>query len=736
MPGTKPDPIAVVGSPSDCTQVVLNLRRTAYEKPLLGTMVTLRNDYSDGSAELGLGTVTSIQTVNPDLAPTSALAPHVARGQIHGRAGHDADTRAVKVKVEAVFRDAGDGRWARYGSTLSTSPATGTHVEVLTQSMADELMADAPVPAYIGPLRGSDVMVPFTLPDFSGPSGSTHGCSLGATGSGKSNFHAYVLANDLRWVDKGHIILDPQGQFSAEVGLPFSLRGLAAACGRTVHVARLSQSLRLRKDAPLFLLLLAESGWFRNLAFGSGADDQISAARTALESALRDNAAVNTACGTGDWTLASPESLMRYLLSYLDDILPAGIIYAGREQQDRVRRAIRLRRTNTEGIPVGTDGEPIDPTLLDKLPPGALDDDGERTFARLLAPFAALHSLWSPYSPSGAAKIADGVPETSLEPHDKRRDAWGLMREVMAPKAGEPAPWLILDLSADLSHMTISNDGDGDDDAVGEAIRLLDSDDVKARIIRQLLTTLELVGQKEFSRGAPLNVQVDIDEAHRWGGPVDPRSSSEARIALSSQLARMHREVRKYGIGFWSILQTATGLQDEIWKQVTRLFVGYGLLDAAELSRLGNRVPDSHLELYRSSPPPAATGRYPWMLVGGGITGLSFGSNPVFIEAFTDPDQWLLANQKWITDLRRQFSHLLPDGDTGGILRGLPGRPDISDAAMSRHGQLRRRVDAHGNADAVRSVAAGRIKTGPTSGGEAGKPAWANAVFDDDPPPF
>lgn len=729
------DRIAVVGSPSDCTSVVLNLQRSAYGKPLLGTMVMLRNQYTDGSCELGLGTVTGIQTVNPHLAPTSPLAPHVASGQSLECAGDDHDTRSVTVKIEAVFRNDG-GPWTRYGTTLSTSPATGTTVEVLTQSAADEIMASDRVPAYIGPLRGSDVLVPFTLPDFSGPSGSVHGATLGSTGSGKSNFHSYVLANDLRWVDKGHVVLDPQGQFVNGVGLPFSLIGLAEACGRTVHAARLSQSLRLRKDAPLFLLLLSEANWFRNLAFGSGADDQVSAARSALESALRDTTALEKACETGDWTLASPGSLMRYLLGYLDDILPAGTIYAGREQQDRVRRTIRLRRTNAEGIPVGPDGEPIDPTLLDKLPAGALDDDGERTFARLLAPFAALHSLWSPYSPSGAAKIADGAKDADLEPADRRRDAWGLMREVMSPKAGEPAPWLILDLSADLSRMQISSTGDGDDDAVGEAIRLLDSDDVKARIIRQLLTTLELVGQQEFARGTPLNVQVDIDEAHRWGGPIDPRSSSEARIALSNQLARMHREVRKYGIGFWSILQTATGLQDEIWKQLTRLFVGYGLLDAAELSRLGNRIPDAHLQLYRSSPPPAATGRYPWMLVGGGITGLSLGSNPVSIEAFTDPDQWLLANQEWITDLRRQFSHRLPEGDTGGKLPGMPGMPALSDAAVAQHAERQRRFNAQGNAGAVRSVATGRGRTVGAAAVPKPTSNWATSDFDDDVPPF
>ena len=165
--------------------------------------------------------------------------------------------------------------------------------------------------------------------------------------------------------------------------------------------------------------------------------------------------------------------------------------------------------------------------------------------------------------------------------------------------------------------------------------------------------------------------------------------------------------------------------------------MGYGLLDAAELSRLGNRIPDAHLQLYRSSPPPAATGRYPWMLVGGGVTGLSLGSNPVSIEAFNDPDQWLLANQEWITDLRRQFSHRLPEGDTGGKLRALPGRPSLSDASMAQHVERQQRADARGNADAVRSVAAKRGQPAEVPGAPKSASAWASKDFElDDPPPF
>lgn len=720
-----PDPIAVIGSPSDCSSAVLNLLKPAFGKPLLGKMLLFRNAYNDGSTELALGTVTAIQTVNPEMAPSGRLGTHIAAGKTTTASG--SDTRSVSVKVEAVFRESEDMPevWRRHSSTLSNSPNTGTSVLELDQETANELMAEADRPAFIGTLRASSVQVPYTLRDFSGPRGSFHSCTLGSTGSGKSTWHAYALANDLRWPTKGHLVVDPQGQWSSEIGLPFSLQGLAAACGRTVNVARLSQSLRLRKDATLFLTLLDDAGWFRNLAFGAGADENVASARRTMESALRDHRAMTRDCGTDNWTDAEPRTLMRYLLALLHDVLPTGTIYAGRDQQERVQRTIRLPRH-------GSDGEPINPDILDRLPPGALDEGGEATFNKLLAPFMALHSLWSPVSPTGRAKLDAGARLEDLAGVDRRRDAWGLIREVIAPSGDGPAPWLILDLSADMTHFDgLHGEGDVDPD-IAAAARLLDDQDVKARIMKQLLTTLELVGQQEYSRGRALNVAVDIDEAHRWAGQPDPKTSSAARVELSQLLARMHREVRKFGIGFASILQTATGLNEEIWKQISTVFVGYGLFDTAELKRLAGRVPDAHLDLYRASPPPEATGRYPWMLVGGGITGLSFGQNPVFIEAFTEPDRWLEANAQWITETRRQFSHLLPTGDTGGPLRQFPARPEHTDAAVAEQTTVRTRYSSKGNATAVAAVA-GASSGRTASGSPSTTSAWATQ-FDGEPP--
>ncbi|AZI65532.1 DUF87 domain-containing protein [Rhodococcus sp. NJ-530] len=723
--------LAVIGSPSTCDSAVLNLSSRSYHLALLGSMLAFTIVFDNGSEELALGTVTKVETINPVHTANAREAMHVAtNGAIEHQSGDSGDTRAVTIKVEAVFRN-WDGKWRKHAAVLSNSPATGTPVALLDQQTADELMADTDQPAYIGTLRGSSVRIPFTLPDFSGPRGSRHLAVLGATGSGKSVCFEYVLASQLRWPGMGQIILDPQGQWATEHGLPFSLQGLATACGRTVFVARLSQSLRLRKDAPLFLRLLEESKWFRNLAFGAGADENVAQARDMLHAALQDKKALKAACGTEDWTESAPEAVMTYLLDSLHGILPAGTIYAGTEQQNRVARTIYRPTSDSEG-------EPIAEHILDRLPPGALDPSGHQKFQQLLAVFSALHSLWSPYSPTGAMKIAAGADPESLGATDRRRDAWGLMRQVMAPKAGQPAPWLVLDLSADLSQLNLDgNDADTTGDVMA-ATRLLDSAEVKARIMSQLLNTLKLAGQQQFTAGGSLNVQVVVDEAWQYAGPADS-TQPDALVSLSNQFAGDCRDVRKFGIGFAFILQSATGLRDDIWRQLAVLLVGYGLHDQSDIKRMAGRVSDSHLALYRAAPPPEATGRYTWMCVGGAVTGLSFGANPVFLESVTDPMAWLNWNDAWITRIRREFSQHLPAGDTGGRLTHLPSRPGYDDPAMEVHARRRAVVDGRASATGVASVAdalAGRPqRRDRNSLAHNTTSTWTNRL-DDDPPPF
>jgi hypothetical protein len=155
--------------------------------------------------------------------------------------------------------------------------------------------------------------------------------------------------------------------------------------------------------------------------------------------------------------------------------------------------------------------------------------------------------------------------------------------------------------------------------------------------------------------------------------------------------------------------------------------------DAAGLKRLGNRISESHLQLYKATPPPEATGRYSWALVGGGVTGLSFGPNPVFLEVFTDPRDWVAHNAHWITALRRQYLHCLPEGDAGGPLTEPPRRSQIGDAAAAHTAATAHRsrpVDRDTLAAFTRPRSAGT----PTTPVASGRWATTSPVDDGDPP--
>lgn len=724
-----PARIAVIGAPSSCDTAVLNLATSAYHLPLLGKMLAFVVTFEEGNDELALATVTHVETINPLHAANSAVVRHIAdNGEIAHQSGDTADTRAVTVKVEAVFKKA-DGEWTKHSSTLSNSPATGTPVQVLSQDMVDEVLGDAHSDPCMGTLHGTDVKIPMTLPDFAGARGARHMAVVGVSGSGKSATTTAFISSMLKHASMGHIIFDPQGQWSTEHGTLWSLQGLATALGRKVTVARLSHSLRLRKDAPLFMNLLEEAGFFRKLAFGAGADDNVSQAKDVLAESLNNKRLLERS-GITDWASTRPDNLLRFLLQELYQQLPAGMIYASRDPQRRVASTIYRPTEDSEG-------NPLDDSLVDRLAPGALDDGGERKFASLMAVFAPLASLWSPWSPSGMAKVLAGESDDALLPEDRRRDAWGLMTEVMAPPAGSPAPVLILDLSADLTGMNLDfEDNDGGDSEMMDTIRILDSVDVKARVIAQLTRTLLLAGQKEFTKGEPLNLSVSIDESWAYAPQPDTRIHSQAVIALSNLLAGAARDARKLGIGFIFILQAPSGLREDIFKQLTVLFVGYGLHEPSELKLLSGRVRDNHLKLYQTTPPPEATGKYTWMLVGGGVTGLSFGSNPVFLEMFNTGQDWLEANQEWISTARRAFISHLPQGDHGGPLTRIPPKPALT-GLEARHARRSAVIDARANTTAVAAVANQKkgarrpvIKT-------AQKPVIApvdNTIWPDDPP--
>ena len=747
-------PVAVIGSPSTTTKVTLNLLRSAYGRAVYGQMLCFQieltdPDTGDPRTELALGTVTSVETINPVHSPRAAEAQHVAdSGVLAQQSGNAGDTRGVEVSVEAVFRrdeavqvvtsattGQGDRLWLPAGASLSNSPATGTSVVLLDQAKVDELMIGVENQRFLGTLRGTRTLVPYTQRDFTGSRGSAHSCVAGTTGSGKTATVAYALACDLFFDGMGQILVDPQGQFATEHGMPFSLQGLAAGLGRKVTVARLSQSVRLRKDAPMFTELLARAGVFTELAFGAGSDAQIANASRVMQDALDDTKAVAAACTVGDWTDADPADLVEYLLRDLRDVLPTGTVYAGRDGQQRVRYAI-ARPTEDELVTEG-----LDPALARSFRDGILDQrpSGGKRWRAVLSRFAAIHNLWSAYTPQGAQEVACGVDRATLDPGMLRRKAWPLLMDVFTHRSDRPAPWLILDMSADVTIPGGYGPSEGDDDdetiALDATRRVLDDPGVKARIMRQLVGDLSRAGLAAFKNGEPLNCRITVDEAWQFAGPVEP-GTDPAIAALSNMFEDGARDLRKVGVGFRFILQAPSGLREGIWKQCTDRVIGYGITEQSDIKRLANIVGDDHLRLYLSTAGPEATGRYPFMFTGGGSTGLNFGTKPVFLDMFDDPHKWLVANGGWVTAARRRWAHLLPAGDPGGTLTVMPSRP-AQGALVEAHRAAVGVRSAGGNRDAAKALVGAGSRRPPAGFGMTPKGTPTGApVLDIGDPPF
>lgn len=743
-------PVAVIGSPSSTTEVMLNVLRDAYTLPVYGQLVAfmLTLDTAAGTTrkELCLGTVTSVQTVNAFHTATALEAGRIAeQGHIPNKSGHDGDIRSIRVGVEAVFRYHDGNGWLPAGSTLSNSPQTGTPVRLVDQRLVDTLLEETDGKRYIGRLRGTDVLVPYTLPDFSGRRGSAHAALAGATGAGKTMCMVTMLAGDLYHERFGQIIIDPQGQFASEHGMVFSLQGLAAACGRTVHVARIARTLRLRKDAPMLLDLLAKVGVFTELGFGAGADAQVANACRVMEDALDDKKALTRECGTNDWTEADPDRVTAYVLESLREALPLGTVYAGAEGQKRVAAAIR-RPAVTELIDTGEAADPDEAQqMIDRMRPGildqrptALDPEAGKRWRTVSLLMGTVHNLWSPYTPEGATRVwREGADPATLSTDEKRVKAWPLLREVFAPATDRPAPWLILDVSSDPAAMPgfDADDDDGAADQIAKASAVLDSAGVKARIMRQLIGDVVRAGEAQFKGGQPLNTRITVDEASLFAADADPAADADVN-ALSELLEVVCHTARKLGVGLTFICQTLSSLRANIWKQCTLRVIGYGLTDQQDLRKLENVIGTEHVGLYRAQAGPDATGRYPFMFSGGNLTGLSFGPKPVFLEMFTEPADFLHHNEEWLTPLRRTYVQFLPEGDHGQPLTTMPARPKQGTAAEIRyHRQGLHKAAA--NQPAAKALNA--VKTRTPNGGfgwtpkRTEDPTWGDL---DNHPPF
>jgi DNA helicase HerA-like ATPase len=340
------DEIGIVGSPSTTNSVTVDILELATAAPLHGQLVYLKHPLEDKTL-VALGTVTEIKTVNrwhEDPNMRGVLKMHGSLPHLSGVG----DVRTAEVLVQAAYvadetdPAAGEAPIESAGS-LSMSPTTGASVARVTDGFLKSLLRrHASEITYLGLIYRSDVRLPLTIRHFGrsdqgGAGEAYHTGVFGMTGSGKSVLASYLVAAQLRHAEMGVFIIDPQGQFTSEEGLSFSLQEWAESLGRRVQTYSITRDLRLGKNAPLLAELLGLTRFFRDMLTLRGEENR--------ESAVAEFNRL--LAGVPNWENSSAEDVLRAVLTaLLNDAQALTRIYAS--QQARARLASMLTSITTD----------------------------------------------------------------------------------------------------------------------------------------------------------------------------------------------------------------------------------------------------------------------------------------------------------------------------------------------------------------------------------------------------
>ena len=268
------DKIGLVGSPSTTSKITVDIVEDAVSDALLGQLVALPHKITDGYV-IAIGTVSEIETRNrwhEDPNMRGVLKQH---GQLPHLSAVG-DVRTATVHVQATYHSLTDQPSANNpptesGAAFPMSPTTGAPVHRITDDfLTDLLRRHKKEIVFLGHAYNMvGVRLPLTIRHFGsvktgGAGEAYHSGIFGMTGSGKSVFAAYVLAAQLQHPDLAIIIMDPQGQFTSEEGLPIPLSKWAQQQGRTIQKYSISRDLRLPPDANMFMGLLSNTRFFKD----------------------------------------------------------------------------------------------------------------------------------------------------------------------------------------------------------------------------------------------------------------------------------------------------------------------------------------------------------------------------------------------------------------------------------------------------------------------------------------
>lgn len=590
--------------------------------PIIGKLVYFDTNVA-GETYRAIGTVTSIVTENPSM--TAGYESMTARFSDGGPSGGN-DLRKSEFAVQAVFKKEKDGQWQQHGSSLPTSPGTGTKIFLMNEESIAEMLSSADLPS-VGYLRGLETSpAALNLRDFSGSAGSVHISVCGRSGSGKTQMYSMVLGGYMQHEHHAILVIDPQGQWSNENGMIFSLQGFAKGLGREVSIVRVAEDIQLTMDVDILGRMMNKVNlWGRFRRMGSDNKESFSdEVAQKLASTRNFDKDPRDLLGDAFSEIAnSPATLSR--------------IYVKGERQDAFKRELLLMA-----------GEPIkNEDGLEEIIEASELVDVESRWDTILTAFMPLHSLFASTNLSGGSRRPLGGSRGFLT------DVFKVRRATDAP-----APYVVLDMSPNTTlHAKAAMDKSNQDYGMQ---KLLDNQDIKALILMMVLDEMKKASEVAFSAGGGnLNTQIVFDEAWRYA----PASKASPEIdELANMLEGFALDTRKFGIGWTYILQSPADLRYGIWKQLTFVYSGYGLV-GEDVKRLEGLTDDpKQVDLYRQFIAPASTGIYPFMIMGP-ASPLIFTSAPMFINAYGGTDEFLEHNQFWVDTItaKRQLPNVTKD---------------------------------------------------------------------------
>jgi hypothetical protein len=555
-----------------------------------------------------IGTVTDIRTENNLFNP--AINSLVAQGNYNSEISKD--IRLSAFLTQAVFvKDDDATEWSQSAAYLPTSPDTHATVHLLDEEILEEMTAGLVLPA-IGTFRGLNMPLPINTPDFGGSRGAYHSGVLGKSGSGKTAGYTFVLSTYMRHEQHAIVVIDPQGQWSNENGFIFSPQKFAESLGREVKVIRIAEEVRLPKDPELLGRVIEQmKAWSRLRRMG--AENQAIFSQEVAERIVREN--LND----------DPRAVMsKVFINVANSKAAMGRIYA----DEKLRENFKMELKTLAGD--------IDYSDDDFEQPSAEDlEDTEASWESILRVFQPLLNLFSSTNLHGDKRYSLGG--------DK-----GILSEIfqVRKEGGKPAPYVVIDMSPDVK--THAKKALNKNDVEAHMAAMLDKEAVKALILQVLFQEIKKASETAFAlTGGNLNTQIVFDEAWRYA----PEGKAIPEIEeLAAMLEGFAFDTRKFGIGWTYILQSPSDLKKGIWSQLTYIYAAYGLV-GGDIKVLEERYSDlSQTEIYKGFISPASTGVYPMMIVGS-ISPLIFTNAPTFLNMFTNAQQFIDANRKWINGI-------------------------------------------------------------------------------------